>query len=311
MKNPPAVAVAILTYNSAQIIERCLRSLLQLRYPAVSWLVVDNHSSDDTVEIVNNSFPQVRLLQTGWNAGYAGGNNAGIEQALKERSEYVLILNPDVVLKNPEFLNVMVDYLEQHPAVGILGPRVFLRTADCVQNTILFPPGLWRNAVHWIRYRLDNRFAQLSGDEELPAHMLNGVCVLLRAACLRQVGLFDESIFMYIEDADLAYRARLAGWEIRYLPVDSVIHEQKEEGYHETGFVAWLLKRNSVYFLHKTGQYFEAIGYASMSLLLMALKCLRQRLRPAYLLFTWDLLTGFVAVLAGQASGRRFVRPSE
>ena len=136
--------------------------------------------------------------------------------------------------------------------------------------------------------------------------MLNGVCVLFRAACLRQIGLFDESIFMYIEDADLAFRARLMGWQISYLPIDSVIHEQKEEGYHETSFVAWLLKRNSVYYLHKIGKPLDAWGYALLSLLLFMMKFLRNRCRREYFVFIKTLIAGYAEILTGQASGRRF-----
>jgi GT2 family glycosyltransferase len=97
---------------------------------------------------------------------------------------------------------------------------------------------------------------------------------LIKVDCLRQIGLFDENIFMYIEDADLDYRARLRGWSVRYLPIDSVIHKQKLDGYHMTGGVSFLLKRNSVYYLCKTGRRVDAWGYAILSLLLLSARAI-------------------------------------
>jgi N-acetylglucosaminyl-diphospho-decaprenol L-rhamnosyltransferase len=304
----PPVTVIILTYNSAAIIERCLRSFAALSYANATLLVVDNNSSDGTAALVEKNFPHVELLQTGENEGYAGGNNRGFEVALRAGAEYVLVVNPDTTLFNPDFLTQMVAHLETHRQIGIAGPKVFFREAGIIQNTILFPPGLAKNIVHWVRYRMNNRFAQLSGDTEMSAEMLNGVCVLLRAECLRQIGFFDEAIFMYIEDADLAYRARAAGWQIKYLPIESVIHEQKAEGYDETSFVAWLLKRNSVYYLVKVGKYFDAIGYALLSVTLFSLKWIAKGFPREYARFIWKLIVGYYVIFTGQASGRRLVK---
>jgi GT2 family glycosyltransferase len=98
--------------------------------------------------------------------------------------------------------------------------------------------------------------------------MLNGVCILLRASALRQVGAFDPRYFMYVEDADLGLRLRQAGWRLAYVPVDSVIHHQKESGYDLEGEVSLLLRRNAVYFLQKHHRRAQAWGLAAANLLL-------------------------------------------
>ena len=311
MTTYPSVAIIILTYNSETIIERCLRSFMALSYPGATFWVVDNRSSDNTVSVVKEKFFHCEVLRAEANDGYTGGNNLGIEMALLQNYQYILVVNPDTVLKNPAFLGALVSQLEQQPRIGIAGPRVFLRSTEVVQNTILFPPSFGRNLVHWFRYRWNPNFAQLSGEKPLRAQMLNGVCVLLRSECVRQIGLFDESLFMYIEDADLAYRANLMGWEIAYFPIDSVIHEQKEEGYNETSSVAWLLKRNSAHYLIKIQSYIDAAGYAAVSLGLLAAKsCLRirQTSRSEYAAFAGSLATGFYQVLTGKTLGRRYAR---
>ncbi|MDQ3011397.1 MAG: glycosyltransferase family 2 protein [Acidobacteriota bacterium] len=265
----PSVYIIVLTYNMRQVARRCLHSLRALNYSNHRIVVVDNASSDGTEAMMRDEFSGLPFIQTGSNCGYTGGNNRGIEYALTQGADYVLLLNPDTVLVNPDFIDEMVAYLEAHPQVGIAGPRVFFREAGIVQNTVLFPPGLWRSIVHWGRYRINPRFAESSGEEVVDASVLNGVSVMLRAECLRQTGLLDENIFMYIEDADLDYRAHAHGWRVQYLPIDSVIHQQKAEGYHMTSLVSFLLKRNSVYYLCKIGKRLDAWGYAILSLLLL------------------------------------------
>jgi len=273
-RSRPAVYIVVLTYNAREEARACLRSLRGLAYPNCRVVVVDNASSDGTEAAVRAEFPDLAVIQTGRNLGYTGGNNRGIEYALERGAEYVLVLNPDTTLACPRFLDEMVAYCEAHPRVGVAGPRVFRDEGGAVQNTVLFAPGLWRNLRHWVRYRLDPDFAALSGDEVVEAEAVSGVCLLLRAACLREIGLFDENMFMYLDEADLDYRARRRGWQVRYLPVDGVVHRQKAEGYGVTGEVNFLLKRNAVYFLRKVGRRSEAWAYAGLSLALLLARAL-------------------------------------
>lgn len=268
----PTVVLVVLTYNARDVARRCLVSLRRLTYPDLQVLVVDNASSDGTERMVRSEFAEFECLQTGANLGYTGGNNRGLEIALKRRADYVMILNPDTVVVNPHFLDEMVSYLEINPDIGIAGPRVFLRERGEVQNTVLFTPGLWRSLTNWFAYRLNPRSFELSRDKVRDAETLNGVCLLLRSKCLNEVGLFDENIFMYIEDADLDHRARLQGWRVCYLPIDSVVHAQQLHGYEMTSLVSFLLRRNSVYFLSKFGRRVDAWGYAIGSLALMVLR---------------------------------------
>jgi len=277
---PPLVYIILLTYRMREVAQRCLASLEELSYPNRRIVVVDNNSRDETEEMVTACFPEIVMLQTGQNLGYTGGNNFGIRYAMENRADYVLILNPDTVLANPSFVEDLVAYAEANSHVGIVGPRVFLRESGVIQNTVLFAPGLWRNVRNWIAYRINPKSFDLSGNEVVEAEVLNGVCLLLRMDCLKQIGLFDENIFMYIEDADMDYRAFRKGWGVRYLPIDSVIHEQKQEGYDMTGLVSFLLKRNSVYYLCKVGKRAEAWGYAIISLMLLLVRGLAT--------FSWD-----------------------
>jgi GT2 family glycosyltransferase len=262
--------------------------------------------------MLQEEFPEITTLQTGGNLGYTGGNNRGIEYAIDHGARYVLIINPDTVLANPRFLDEMVDYTEAHPQVGIAGPKVFLREAGRVQNTVLFPPGLWRNTVNWIRFRLNPNSLVLSGDEAVETKVLNGVCILIKTSCLREIGLFDENIFMYIEDADMDYRAYRHGWLVKYLPIDSVVHKQKQDGYHMTGQVSFLLKRNSVYYLHKIGRRADAWGYAVLSLLLLGCRAVLTFNKNGfieYLQFGRRLILAYKQILLGRKLDESFGPP--
>lgn len=274
MQDYPLVYLIVLTYRMREVVRSCIQSILRLDYPNYRLVIVDNGSADGTEEMLRDEFPGLTVIQTGSNLGYTGGNNRGIEYAIEKGADYVLLINPDTVLANPLFLVEMIEHTEEHPETGIAGPRVFLRDAGRVQNTVLFPPGLWLNSINWIRYRIKPSSLALSRDETVETKVLNGVCLLIRTSCLRQIGLFDENIFMYIEDADMDYRARRHGWRVKYLPIDSVIHKQKQDGYHMTGQVSFFLKRNSVYYLHKIGRRTDAWGYAALSLVLLSLRAI-------------------------------------
>ncbi len=308
----PLVYVIVLNYRMREQVIECLRSLSHLNYSNYRIVLVDNGSKDGIEEAVRREFPAIAVIQTGANPGYTGGNNAGIKFALDNGADYVLIVNPDTVTINPSFVDEMVDYAESHPEVGIAGPRVFLRERGKVQNTVLFAPGLWRNAVNWFRYRMNPQSLEFSRDEVIEAEVLNGVCLLVRAECLRQIGLFDENIFMYIEDADMDYRARQQGWQVKYLPIDSVIHRQKREGYQMTGLASFLLRRNSVYYLCKAGKRLDAWGYATLSLLLLFVRGVLTLNKPGfgeYLQFIGRLAAAYRVILFDRKLDESFGPP--
>jgi GT2 family glycosyltransferase len=312
MHHHPPVYIIVLTYRMRDVVRSCIQSLLRLTYSNYKLVIVDNGSNDGTEEMLQDEFPDLPLLQTGSNLGYTGGNNKGIEYAINNGAEYVLIINPDTVVANPQFLDEMIEYTEAHPEIGIAGPRVFLRSAGRVQNTVLFPPGLWRNSINWIRYRISPRSLVLSGDKPVETKVLNGVCLLIRTSCLRQIGLFDENIFMYIEDADMDYRAYRHGWRVKYLPIDSVIHKQKQDGYHMTGQVSFFLKRNSVYYLHKIGRRTDAWGYAVLSLLLLACRAVLTFNKSGFiehLQFCRKLAVAYRQILLGRRLDESFGPP--
>ncbi|MFO0945330.1 MAG: glycosyltransferase family 2 protein [Planctomycetota bacterium] len=260
----PRVIVVLVHYDHLEQTLACIRSLGDLRGDH-EIVVVDNGGDEAAREILIRS--GVSLLVSPHNGGYTGGNNLGIRHALERGAEYVLLLNPDTVLLNADFVIELTRYLEQHPTVGAVGPRVHLREPGRVQNTVLRFPWFWRRVTDWVRYRTWG-IAIRSGDRPWDAEALNGVCVLFRTSCLRDVGPLDERMFAYIEDIEWSYRAEAGGWQRVYLPIDGVVHLQKQSGYERGGKVDFLLKRNTLYFLLKHRKYVQAASYTLATLLL-------------------------------------------
>lgn len=278
----PAVAVVVLNFNGGPLTARCMASLRSLAYPSLRLLLVDNGSTDGS-DVACERLEGVELIRTDRNLGYTGGNNVGIRRALDGGAQHVLVVNNDVEVINPGFIGELVSFMEAHPRVGIAGPKVYFRERGRVQNTLCELPLFWRSLFTWPLKKLGWLEGRRSGEKLVEPEVLNGVCILIRRAFLEQVGLMDDAIFMYRDDTDLALRARQAGWSLAYVPVESIVHLQRSEGYDYTGLVNFLLKRNAVYVLQRHGRHLDALGHAAAGVTLSELRALRLTLtgRPA------------------------------
>ena len=267
-KGWPKVAIIVLNWNGWWDTIECLGSLQRITYPNYQIIVVDNGSIDDSVERIREKFPHLTLIETGSNLGYAGGNNVGINYALKNGASYILIINNDTEIINPEFLDQMIDVMELNHKIGLLGPKV-LNFKGQIQNTILYVPTLF----NCLKTSFGLRFgAKKSRNYSAPQQVgaVSGVCWLIRADITNEVGLLDEDYFMYAEEQDYCYRAKKAGWEIAYYPIESVLHKKgsgeendKQRMYRQYIFV----RRNLVLFLRKYFGFWQALVLAILFLM--------------------------------------------
>ncbi len=191
-------------------------TLCRVADPVAEIFVVDNASTDATVELVRANFPHVVLLENEVNAGFARANNQALTQA---NGDYVLLLNPDTVVE-PDALQLLCAYLADHPHVGAVGPRL-MRPDGAIQRSCLryvTLPALLTGFVQGGDY--------LPADPTTPAQVeaLSGAALMVRRQVVEKVGLLDEAFFMYAEDTDWCYRMAKAGWEVHYCPTATVIH---------------------------------------------------------------------------------------
>ncbi|HRD15660.1 MAG TPA: glycosyltransferase family 2 protein, partial [Methanothrix soehngenii] len=207
------ISVIVLNYNGKGFLDGCLSSLASQTYSDFEVIVVDNGSRDGSPEYVKENYPWVRLAKNDENLGFAGGTNVGIRAA---KGEFVITLNNDS-RADSRFIEELIKPMAD-PEVGVCAAKM------------LFPDGrinsagicISRSGAAWDRGMFEPDRGQYEFVEEV-----FGACAgaaLYRREMLDEIGLFDEDFFLYLEDVDLAFRARLAGWKCLYVPGARVIH---------------------------------------------------------------------------------------
>lgn len=241
------LSIVIVSWNVAPLLRQCLRSIaeaprisragdgaLTLPEGALQVVVVDNASTDGTVAMLRDEFPWVEWIVSEANLGFTAGNNLGLSRC---RGRYLLLLNPDTRLAQEggaDPLGEMLAFMEAHPRVGLLGPRLVYGDGSpqpsrrrfptlamaLMESTLLeqwFPRNRWARA-----YRLAD---QPDGATQY-VDWVTGAALLVRREALEQVGGLDERFFMYSEELDWCRRLRGAGWEVAYLPTATIVHHE-------------------------------------------------------------------------------------
>jgi hypothetical protein len=215
------VSVVVVTFNSAEWIERCLDSIR-----GHETIVVDNGSTDDTLERVRR-FEDVRVLEQE-NVGMGGGNNAGMRLA---SGRYFLLLNSDAWVVG-DAIEQLARFADQHPEAAVVGPRLLNPDGSPQPSARAFPT-LWRLSTEYLFLRklapgsrVLNGFYEggFDHDEVREVDWLFGACLLVRRDAADEVGLFDEDFFMFSEETDWCYRFRQAGWSVYFFPGAEVVH---------------------------------------------------------------------------------------
>lgn len=219
--------VIIVSYRCEALLRACLTSLL--RHPASAstqtW-VVDNASGDGTAEMVASEFPQVKLTANRANVGFSAANNQAIRAGA---APFVLALNPDTRVTE-DALDRMLAVMEEHSQVGVCGPRLELEDGSLDHAARRGFPTPISALGHFagLGRRRDARgalAAYRAPDVEVgEVDAVNGACMLMRRSALERVGLFDEGYWMYMEDLDLCFRMRRAGWTTWFEPSAVVVH---------------------------------------------------------------------------------------
>jgi GT2 family glycosyltransferase len=237
------VAVIVLNWNGAAHLAPCLESVGALTYADREVVVVDNGSTDGSVDGLPVAFPWFRLIRHARNLGYAGGNNAGIRAT---QSDFVLLVNNDTVLA-PGFLEPMVAACERDPRVAACSPRTVYEDRPSVINAA----GLELKADFQPASRGCGEEDGPRFDTACEVFGAHGACVLYRRAALERVGLLDEDFFAYNEEFDLAWRLRLAGWTARYVPDARVSHREAASSRGMPDRILYLMERNRIWAMVK------------------------------------------------------------
>lgn len=255
------VAVIVATHAYCYPLEKCLAGFAAQTASPADVILVDNGSGGRVAEWARANAPMVTTVIREKNGFFCGGYNEGLRYAIDHGYDFALIVNADTEVCNAHLIPELLEVAARHPRAAFIGPRVFLRMPGNVQNTVLTFPTFARNLRAFVRYKFLGGERLQSDGRERDVEFLNGVCVLCRLSALREIGLLDETMGGYVEDADWSWRARSLGWKSVYTPVPSIIHHQPEEGYEHYALKCFMLRRNTIYWHRKRGAWLEAALY--------------------------------------------------
>ncbi len=228
------LSIVIVNYNVKAFLQQALDSIIKATAKIEAEIfVVDNHSVDGSLDMLRKEFPQVNLIANNENLGFSKANNQAIEQVT---GEFIWLLNPDTLIQEdtPEKLIAVMD---SDPKIGLLGckilnddgslqlacrrsfPTPWVAFTKLLGLANLFPKSKWFG-----RYNLTH----LDPDEAYEVEAISGSCMFLRATALAEVGMLDETFFMYGEDLDWCFRFGESGWKVQYTPDTSIVHYKGE-----------------------------------------------------------------------------------
>lgn len=221
------LSVVIVNYQTFELTKNTINSILEYDYPfSVEIVVVDNASSDDSLSRLKDYFKdKVRFIASEKNNGFAAGNNQALRQV---NGKYQLLLNSDTIVWE-NTLNDIYDYMESHEDVGACGCRVLLEGGDldkaCKRSFPNVKNSFFRLFHIPTKSKDDNyNLTDLPDDEVYEIDCLTGAFMFMRKSALDEVGLLDETFFMYGEDIDLCYRIKNGGWKIVYYGKSKITH---------------------------------------------------------------------------------------
>jgi len=226
---PMTISIIIVNWNVKNLLANCLHSIYRSNIdspPEV--IVVDNASTDGSAEMVRVDFPQVKLIVSAENLGFAAGNNLAAAHAI---GETFFLLNPDTQL-HPDALFHLRDYLAAHPQVGVVAPQLRWPDGAVQSSRRRFPSPasmFWESTLleQWFpRNRVAQRykFSDVPPTATIRVDWAVGAALFLRRAVWETVGRLDETFFLYFEETDWCRRVADAGWELHYLPAAKVVH---------------------------------------------------------------------------------------
>lgn len=238
------LSIIIVNYNTCELLRNCLTTIYNSQgYFSFEVVVVDNASPDDSAVMVKTEFPQVDLIVSQVNGGFAYANNLGLRQVgfkddggpESHASRYALLLNPDTVLP-PTALADMIQFMDAHPEAGAVGPKLILLdgSLDLACRRAFPTPAVSFYRMIGLsklfpRSRIFGRYNMTFADPDklLEVDAVVGAFMMVRAEAIVQAGLLDETYFMYGEDLDWAFQIKAKGWKIYYNPAVTVIHVKR------------------------------------------------------------------------------------
>lgn len=267
------LSVVIVSYNVKYFLEQCLCSVERARVSDMEVFVIDNCSSDGSIDYLGHKFPFAQFIANSTNEGFAKANNRVLRQAT---GKYILFLNPDTIVPE-DFFRQSLHFFELHTDAGAMGVRMVDGRGEFLKESKRGFPKPWvafcKLSGLSAMFPTSRFFAQyylghLPERQTHEADALAGACMFVRKEVLDKVGRFDEQFFMYAEDIDLSYRIQQAGYKNYYFPDITIIHFKGESTRKDRRYVD-LFYNAMIQFVHK---HFHQKSKFSIALLKMAIR---------------------------------------
>jgi GT2 family glycosyltransferase len=245
-KSPqPMVSIVSVNYDQPEVTCEMLETLRKVTYPNFETLIVDNASPSTSPAIIKQKYPEVQLIISEKNLGFAGGNNIALKQA---KGDYVLLLNNDTEVK-PDFLESLVELMESDKKIGIVSSKILYFYED---NVIQYAGASPINPItsrgrHYGYKEIDN--GQL--DEVTETAYPHGACMMIRKSVLEELGLLYEGYFLYYEELDFAERVKRAGYKIYFQPNSSILHKESISTGKNSPLKTYYMNRNRLLFVRR------------------------------------------------------------
>lgn len=254
--NAPKVTIIVLNWNGKADTMECMDSLRKVTYPNYKILLVDNASTDGSVELFKKSYPDIELIVSDKNLGFAGGNNLGIRRAMEDGADMLLLLNNDTTVY-PDFLDGLVLTAQSDERIGIVGPKI------CFYGD---PQKVWSagGAINMFTGAIGNIGEGLPQDSLQGlkrVDYVSGCALLIKSSVVRQIGLMDEDYFLYFEETDWNVRAHEKGYisvvnnDVRILHKSGMaVRKAKDSEYY-------YVPRNLPLFIRKNGRWYHKLTF--------------------------------------------------
>ena len=242
----PSVVSIILNTNRRDDTLECLNSLMSNGYKNHRAIVLDNHSTDGSVEAIARAFPSVEIIELVDNGGYAGNNNVGIAAAMTSGADWVLVLNEDTVLA-ADCLEHLVAVGESDPSIGIVGPMVYHHDEPEVIQSAGGVFGPYWDSIHLCKDEPDRGQIQ----DPHSVDWISGCAIMVRRDVIEQVGMIDARYFYYWEETEWCLRASRGGWKIVHVPRAKIWHKGVQRDYSPSPSVTYFATRNRLLTLSK------------------------------------------------------------
>lgn len=269
-------SIIIVNYNTRDLLKDCLRSIYRSRGSGTyDVIVVDNNSSDGSVEMVRREFPQTKLIVNQENLGFARGCNKGLTLS---HGRYSILLNSDTEIL-PSSLDGLINFLDSgraDPKIGIIGCKI-VNPDGSVQYSVGKFPSLWSTVADMFRPYQKRKYCLAGYDTAHEVDWVTGAFIAIDNRVIQDVGCFDERYFMYYEEVDWCLRAKKKGWKVFYFPNISIIHKAPLASRKNSISlkVAKEIRRSHLYYFRKNHGYSGFIALSAATLIVLSFHLLR------------------------------------